>query len=94
MIVSMSASASNEGWEKLHRFERDEAAARLALLTPQQGYEQFLSMYLLFGVHIPDDLKPLAKADAEERVLIAMRRYRAFSDLASARAAREPGATP
>ncbi|MDD5307275.1 MAG: hypothetical protein PHU25_08135 [Deltaproteobacteria bacterium] len=90
----MSKGTFTHGWEQVHLFERDEAASRLALLTPQQGYEEFLSMYLLFGAHIPEDLKPLAEADSEERVLIAMRRHRAFSDLASARVARDREATP
>ena len=73
-------------WDALHRFERDEAAARLAAMTPQEGYEQFLSVYLLFGVRVPDDLIPLAEADFRDRVAIVARRQEAFAALARAAA--------
>ena len=78
----------------LARFERDEAAVRLAALTPQEGYAQFLSFYLLFGVRVPDDLIPLAEADFRDRVAIVIRRQEAFAALARAAAARKGIASP
>jgi hypothetical protein len=81
-------------WDALHRFERDEGAARLAAMTPQEGYEQFLSVYLLFGVRVPDDLIPLAEADFRDRVAIVARRQEAFAALERAAAERERLASP
>jgi hypothetical protein len=77
------------GWDDLHDFERAESAASLAGLDLQQGYAQFLSAYLLFGVRIPDDLKCLVEADFRDRVAIVARRQRAFAALAAAAAERE-----
>ena len=81
-------------WDELHRFERGEAAARLAALTPEEGYAQFLSVYLLFGVCIPDDLSSLAEADSRDRVAAVARRQKAFAALARAKAEREGLASP
>ena len=86
--------AAKRRWDELHRFERDEDASKLAALTPQEGYEQFLSLYRLFGVRVPADLIPLAEADFRERVALVARRQKAFAVLAAAASGREGLAPP
>jgi hypothetical protein len=86
--------AAQRRWDALRRFERAEAAAKLAALTPQEGYEQFLSMYLLFGVDLPEDMARLREADFRDRLAIVARRQRAFAALARHAAEREGAASP
>ncbi|MCK9462816.1 MAG: hypothetical protein M0R80_24605 [Proteobacteria bacterium] len=89
-----SRAAERNRWDRLHRFERDEAAAALAALTQQEGYAQFLSAYLLFGVRVPDDMGPLAEADFRDRVALVAKRQRAFAGLAGGASARKWPAQP